>query len=502
MRVVRFTGTLTLLSKGELVTLKTGSPAFSVGPGTELTLLSGEAWLLADAATVRADANDSLSLLIAEGRPALSVLAGTVEVTLAGETRGYGPGSLVWLRPAAPPSLPEPPPAAPDAAPSPATPWRGLRIAIELHPYYTLRETYDSNVNLVPPDRPGGVVVGGGVVGAWTTTNNLGMRLLMPLSRAHKVEANYDFRAVTYSRQGKTNNSMDQSVGVTYSYTGPRGISLGASNSYANTVDPPFSELTQRERRWQNSVGVFGRAPVSRKLFLHADGSHTTHKYLGRAIGGLLNHYEQSFGGGLGVQLTPKSDLRASYHRTIVHYSAGRKANSKGHSGDLAIQGKLTPRLRGTASVGVHRRDYDDVTGVIKAFVTTWQTAADLNYSVGRRTNLSLTASRAVTESTFGDNRFYTATRVGSGVMHAIGKLTLGVTGSFEVDHYPQSAQTGGIAANRRDDIYTLAGNADYRLKEWLSFGLSHQYLEKNSIFTGQFNYQAHRTSLEARVQF
>ncbi|MBI5210973.1 MAG: outer membrane beta-barrel protein [Elusimicrobia bacterium] len=550
LKVVAFVGELKLRVGSDIVELKPGSRAFDIPLGSEVTVLAGDVTLLAEGNMIAARPDDRFRFVRGQGQATIEVVSGSLSVTSQGVTRPLEPGgSLSWpvpgltaeepaappaqpvaqpVEPAAPPVEPVVPPAEPAAppptaaqppAPAPPAPeapvkeppkglWSsvfktpGVRIQIELHPYYTLRETYDSNIYLVAPDKPNADVVGGGVVGSWITQNNLGVKLVMPLSRRHKLGAGYDFSASHYSKASKTNNALNSAVTTDYSYSGGRGFSASLSNSYSNTGDPAFTELTARERRWQNTTTGRADLEMSRRIYVFADGSHSISKYLSGSMGRLLNRYEQAFGGGAGLMLGPKTKVYASYHRNIIHYSAGRDANNKGNTLDVGVAGQITAKLKGAASMGFHGRRYDGATGSVKQKENTWVTSVDLAYAIARRTQASLLAYRRVNEATSGDNRFSEGTGLSLSLMHAWQKLTVGASGSWGVDRYPEAITMGGMTASRRDDLYSFGLMAGYKVKEWLSTGLSYTRMERHSIFTRQFNYGVNRTSLDLRVAF
>jgi hypothetical protein len=58
----------------------------------------------------------------------------------------------------------------------------GIKLgAMEVHPFYRFTETYDSNIYLVPRNKAGGVIVGGGVVGSLITQNKAGFKASLPV---------------------------------------------------------------------------------------------------------------------------------------------------------------------------------------------------------------------------------------------------------------------------------------------------------------------------------
>lgn len=536
--LVSFSEALSLESGGQITVFSEGSPAYFALPGQETSVLSGEAVFQYGSAAITAVSSTRFTYLVQEGAPRVTVHAGSLKVSMGGVSRVFSPGETVDLRaplamaaaaalpttssgdvsapgvpaPTKEPVAPAPEPAALGAeAPVPPTPSgdvsapsgeprRSWKINMELKPFYSLKESYDSNIYRVPRDKPGAVIVGGGVVGSWITNNTLGAKLLIPLSRSHKAEAQYKISATNYSRQSRANDAYDNSVDFNYIYSGKR-LKTKAFNTYTNTEIPAFSEIVVRERRWQNNSGFSAEVEQGRSLVYTIDGQHSVHKYVARTLGGILNHYEQSLGGSFGYKIMPKTKLYAAYHRSIVHYSAGRQANSKAHAGDLGIEGQLTTKIKGRIQAGFQQRRYDELTGVPR-IARNWQGVLDLHYAVTRQIKMTLSGSRAFTESTSNRNRYYIGSNVRSTIKYDLKRYALGVNGSYQVDRYPESDTQGGITATRRDDLYSGGLTGEYRLKEWLNLTASYSHLARFSIFSGQFNYRAHVSGLEISISF
>ncbi len=510
--IISFSGSLDLLSGGRYTSLKPGAATYSIQPGEELTVVTGEATLMNDGASIKADKGDSLIFLLTNGQPAVLVRAGAVEVTSSqGETSAYKPGDLALLAPSLAP-MPEAGPMSPEAASPMTSNWDPLKalakldtlekpslnLQIELHPYYKLRQIYDSNIYMVPAGNP---VVGGGVVSSMIMQNNLGVRFDVPLSERHKFGGSYDFQATNYAKQSRGNNALDQSISLGYRYQPTRAVSLTLTDSYANTQDPAFSEIVVRERHWQNMAGV--KLEIEHKrLVTSLDFQDTMTKYLSPGLGGFLNHYELAFGGSLGLRLGPKSKVYTAYHRKILHYTAGRDADSKNHAVDLGLSGELTSKLNGSVSAGYNVRRYDrDVTGSVRDN-RAWQSSVELSYRAARNTELHGTFTRVVNESTFGANRFYISNAGSLGLRQSLHKMSLGVEGSVGVDGYSDPVTAGGLTAKRRDHLYGLQLSADYDIRNWLAAGIGFKRLARFSNFSHQFNYVTNRTSAELRVTF
>jgi len=387
---------------------------------------------------------------------------------------------------------------------------------LELHPYYKLQETYDSNIYMVPKDLSG-VQVGGGVKSAWITDNNLGIEFVLPISAIHKVKAGYDFQALNYSRDPKTNNAINQKVNVGYDYKSG-AYKANVMDAYVNTEDPAFSQDASRERRWNNKFGMGGEySPVGGNLFVGASFDHATDKYLSSVMAGMLNRYTQTYGVKGGYKIQPKTRAFMGYRREIVHYTVKgtNRPNSKSHYVEFGVEGDIAPKLKGNITTGLGVRHYDNdggryivnnvAVGIRRTKTTTrnWTLGSMLSYKPMERSLVNLAVNRGYSESTFDRSAFYISNNVMLGYQHKLPmRLTAMADVSMGIDKYSETATVGGMTANRRDDIYQQKLGLDYEANDWATVGLSYLHRQKFSIFSGQYNYNDHQTSLFAKVKF
>lgn len=518
MNVISFTGSLEVLSGGKAISLRPGSAGYALKPGAELLVSSGDADLLCEGTIVRVTRGDSFLYIITEGQPSLIVRQGQVDVrTPDGKTRVYSAGQLAWLLSAPPAAMPLSPVSAGEPAPVPAEQsaspaWDPLKalaarmderprlsLELELRPFYRLRTLYDDNIYLVPAASP---PVGGGVQSSLIMHNELGVRLSLPLSRRHKLEGGYSFKATSYSKQPKTNNAYDQTVDASFSFEPARGWQSKLWENYLNTEDPAFSEVVARERRWQNQAGGKVEGELGRRLVIGADLSHTRHHYLSPALAAVLDRWELVGGPSIGVRVMPKTVLSAAWRRQIIKYTAGRQADSRAHLLDLKLEGPLSEKIKGTVSAGAQLRDYDHPVAGLQSKARTLQSTVRLDYAASRLSSFSLGFSRSVNEAVAGGNLYYISTGGDLGARRKLQSLTFGADVGMQVDRYPGASTVGGLTARRRDELYRGGLTLDYAAKQWLSFGLSQQRLQRHSTFTREFNYKANRTALEMRVTF
>lgn len=538
--VVSFGDFLWLRVDGKAVALEPGSAAFELPVGARTVVAQGGATLLARDALLRVDAGDDFTVGRIDGNLRLLVSAGAVEVSvpgrppllvqagrfaaLSGPEAGTLPGTAAAKPPPAastpaPAAVPAPAPAAP-AGPAPGD-WDPLtalasgmnklsglrapelRLVLELHPFYRLTETYDSNIYMVPKERAGAARVGGGVAGSWITVNELGTTWKLPLSKAHALRGSYAAKASNYSHQGRTNNAVDQTILAGWDYTGKRGVKASLTDTYVNTEDPAFSEQVARQRRMSNEVAGSLDVEHSRRLFTTLKGRYQISKYLDPSLARNLNRYETAVGLDVGMRVAPKTRVYTAYQRELMHYSAGRADHSVAHRVGLGVTGVLTSRLSGRVQADMHFRRFTGGTTNQDQNTTNFLASVNLKYQATRRLEGRLGAWRDLSQTTFGVNRFYTATGASLGASQAFRKWTLSLDGTYETNRYPEATTLRSVQySNRRDDVYTGTVAAAYKLRAWLSTDLSYQRLQRHSNLPDEFNYGADRTSLSLRIQF
>lgn len=390
---------------------------------------------------------------------------------------------------------------------------------MSLHPYYRFSEMYDSNIFLQPRSKVAGNNANnnaaGPVLGSWITGSNLGVKLSLPMTEAHRFDLGYDFLWLAYSKDPDVNNAVHQKADGGYRYRGPMGVSGSVKNAYMNTTDPATSELTQRAKRWQNTFSADGEyAPKGGNLFVGADAAHTTHKYIQHPdavtanLPALLNRYEQQFGVKGGWKLAPKTRLFTAYHRQLIHYSVFQAApakSNKAHMVDFGMEGVIAPKLTGQVQTGFQYREYDKAPAAtpITRVTRNWTLGTKLTYKPMERCAWNLGLARNVQESTFGTSRFYISNTASLGMTHKLPyKLSAGLNASVGFDKYPETGTLGGVTRNRRDDLYQQDVALDYAIQEWMKTGIRYTHRQKHSVFSEQFNYDDHQTTLNFGLTF
>lgn len=382
---------------------------------------------------------------------------------------------------------------------------------LALHPHYTLTEVYDSNIYLVPRDQPGRTV-GGGVRGSWITKNELGLEAALPWRNLHNLTGGYAVESHNYTTDAKANDTVNQTAHLDYAYAGAYGLTFRTGDTYLNTTDQAFSQLVDRNRRWSNTAYVaVDYEPKNGKLTGGVDASHTVNKYLGDSIGRQLNRYSQRAGFNVGYKVQPQTKVYVSYHRGLTHYSVGRAVgeqdkNSKSHDLGVGVTGVVAPKVTGRAEAGVSYREYDEApVGGVTRVTRNMTVTTDLTWKPQDRTDVILSLSRGLQESISASNRFYISNSAVLDIKHRLPrKFSVGANLAFGLDKYPdtQFIGTTGARGDRRDDIYQGGAWVEYDIQAWLSTGLSYVFRERDSTFSGQFNYQDQQTAWNLALKF
>ncbi|MFI5360970.1 MAG: outer membrane beta-barrel protein [Elusimicrobiota bacterium] len=386
---------------------------------------------------------------------------------------------------------------------------------LAFHPYYKLSETYDTNIYLAPPDQLGSGQIGGGVRDSWITGNDLGFEANLPRHHSTNLSLGYDFNSQLYSNLPSVNSAIDQAAHADYSYAGAHGLTYKAGDSFLSTSDQAFSELTQRAHRWMNRAAAsIDYAPERSKLTAGVDADDETDKYIDPTLGALLNRYQQDAGFSVGYMVEPKTEVYASYHRQIIHYTVNPTgglpdSDNKSHSAAAGASGQHTNKISGRIEAGAMYRVYDaaPVSGAPRV-ARTPTVSTQLTYRYDKDTTAVFDVSRYLQVSIDPLNPFYYSNSAALALSHNLPrKFAVGIDLSVGKNQYVASETDvnpdGGVSTGyRRDDLYEGGLWVGYEMQLWLSARLAYDCRVRNSTLTGQYNYADQRTTWFVKATF
>ncbi|MBI3288411.1 MAG: outer membrane beta-barrel protein [Elusimicrobia bacterium] len=389
--------------------------------------------------------------------------------------------------------------------------------ALSLNPYYGFETRYEDNIYRVPRNINNHAVSGGGVRGSWIFSNNLGLRLAMPVGEQHKVTGMYDVVFDNYKTQPSANNAINQRISAGYEFKGSK-LSAKVNEDYINTQDPAFNPngtvvngaLVARERRWQNTLGTSLDYALGDKFFAGVDAQTSRQQYLNHSGGAaslanILNTSEVSFGVKGGYKIAPKTKVFAAIHRVLLHYTEEtRQDNHRDWLVDFGVEGQLTARLKGLVQGGFDYKhfDFDSSNPTRQRISRHARTLIKLDFTSSENGLATLTANRASNDSSSTGSRYFISSGVNLAYRHKFGKVTAGVNGGVQYDKYSDNFTVGTETKTRRDDNYQLGVKADYQIKQWLSTGLFYTHNARYSTFSRQFNYKDNVTGANVRFSF
>jgi hypothetical protein len=379
---------------------------------------------------------------------------------------------------------------------------------LAIHPFYKLSETYDSNIFLVPPDQPGVGQVGGGIVSSWITKNEFGVETHLPWNHVNSLDLGYGFESDVYTTLPAVNNTINQALHGDYVREGTHGMTYKAGDQYVNTTDQAFSQLIQRARRWMNRAYVEADyVQPNGRLAWGVNADHQRDKYVDPTLGALLDRYQEDFGGNIGYMVQPKTKVYVSYLRSIIHYSvdpaAGPDNDNKSHTFAGGVTGQISPKVTGKIEVGDTYRYYDAVIAGQPQIYNTPVVTTSLRWDADKYTFANLTVSRSFQESIDASNAFYYDNNATLNLQHRFPhKFAAGIDLSVELDQYDNTQTFLTTTGTRRDDLYQYGVWVQYDIQQWLSTGLAYIYRERDSTFSGQFNYTDSQVVWNAAFKF
>ncbi len=336
---------------------------------------------------------------------------------------------------------------------------------LEINPFVTTQESYDSNIYLEMNGKDSSMI----------NRTSLGVDLLHKLGSRVNLKGGYTMELLSYDESPTTNNAVHNLANIGATVRLPRDMKLSVDNKYADTTDQATTQETDRAERIQNNAVARFEAPIRGKFGFALEAGHTYHDYVKVAANDKLDREELLAGADLTYQLMPKTKAMLSHRYGDLDYRLDTdKGDATYHNVDLGLVGNIAPKLTGTVRAGVQMRDYDANTATAPNAdddIDTFGYSAQLVWKAVPRTDIVLYAKRANVETTYGDSRFYTSTLTDLSFSREVRKVKLTLGGGYEFIEYAEN--TAGTNRPREDQNITARLSADYNIQKWLQAGLS-----------------------------
>ncbi len=339
---------------------------------------------------------------------------------------------------------------------------------MEVNPFMSTLESYDSNIYLIKHDAKGAVI----------NRTSLGFGLVEKVGSRLDLTGGYSMDILNYSRASNINNATHHNANFSAKAILPKEMTVGVNDNYKQTTDQANSETTARAKRIENTVALKYDAPLRGKFGFAVVLQNVYNNYLASSFAG-LDRAENQAGVDLTYQWQPKTKVVASYRYGALNYENTNTNDATYNNMDLGLVGNIAPKVEGTVSVGMQARNYKHDSGTAKNDITTMGYSAQAIWKAIERTDVTIYGKRANIESTYGTSRFYTSTMLNVGATRMINKVKLGLNLGYEGVQYPE--KTTATTPKRLDENTSVGITAVYNIQKWLTTDAGFTYKNRNS---------------------
>lgn len=362
--------------------------------------------------------------------------------------------------------------------------------AMEFHPFASVKQKYESNIFLEPSS---------GAAEDFITDFKLGMGIELPLVPQRQEDfmmtVSYEadiIRFWDHDAQNRVDHLASGLLDLTFS----NDLRLRIGDNFEKTEDPPDSERTAIEERFQNAFDT--TISYDRERIRVQGGFRAVRDDYDDLDN--LDRTDNMFTGAIFYQIFPKTSVFAEYNYGMISYDNNMtNSDSEYHQGRLGLEGNLLPKVTGTVkagyrTVGYDESDKDDFSG--------FTLYGKIKYNATKRTVINLSAELTSNESSYSTNSYYESILVKLTLDHQIVERFWFYSGGFYGENrYPDETIENFITRKRRDDIWGLNTGMRYEIRRWLYVRTGYEYKERDSNFA-EFDYVDHIASVALSVMF
>ena len=362
--------------------------------------------------------------------------------------------------------------------------------ALQLHPVAAYKQTYDTNVFLGPR---------GQEEMDWISDYLVGIAAKTPIipSRAEDFIAAGEYHAnfLNFMRFDK-NDRVDHTAHVALRGNFDNGIGLKFTEDFLKTQDPANNEFSGLQKRIWNQMD--GRANYTHdKITIETAYTVIMNRYIKEHDFSNDDHMVSAI---VYYNLSAKTRLLNEFNvGRILYYNSSTNSNSYYIQDRIGAEGKIAPKLTGTAKFGFRAQEYARDNAKDLAQLVAF---GNLKYELSERTNLNLYGESRPEESTYTPNNYYTSNIVGFKGEHLLTNRIALEGGIFwAYDLYPEVTTEGDSTGKRRDTLCGANVGVKYELRKWWLLNAGYLAKQRDSRFHN-FNYNDQQVSLRTSFLF
>ncbi len=258
---------------------------------------------------------------------------------------------------------------------------------------------------------------------------------------------------------------------------------LKIGDTFLYTSDQANSELTERAKRLNNNVYLSARTSADKKFGFGVVANDSYDYYIDNPWKYDLTRNRVNAGVQAFYNISAKTSAFVEYVYTNIAYKDNTNNDSDGSTVALGIEGKIAPKVSGTAKVNYVMRDYSHDLPGYSSYEDLVGYYVALDWNPTERNTIRLSGERRFEESVYENNRYFTDTLVALYGSHKLSdKLTAGLTLAYENMAYDRANNDG---VKRSDDLFTVRPELGYQFQEWLSAGVWYQFRNRDSNTNG-----------------
>ena len=336
--------------------------------------------------------------------------------------------------------------------------------ALEIHPFVSVKETYDDNIFAVAKD----------TTRDWVNTITPGIKLVLPVRR-HLFTAEYNAVINSYSSYS-SENTTDHNAKVLADFKLGSLFGLTFSDTYTKGHEPRVSSTSgQIEKFEKNAASVTATYQLADRSKIQMDYTRTSWNFM---LSEYRSRQEDLVSAYFYYRFMPKTSAFVEYDwKNIVYDEKVSGLDSRVHSGFLGLTWDMSASTRGTLKGGYLQKKFDAAN---KEEYGTWGASADISHAFSDDASLKIIAMRDVNESSAVGTRYFVTTGAFAEYTH---KLTYKISAvarvSYGVDDYSDAIAPDTVA--RSDKTFLGGAGLKYQMRDWLEFALDYNYRDRSS---------------------
>lgn len=260
----------------------------------------------------------------------------------------------------------------------------------------------------------------------------------------------------------------------------PGGLKAALKEDFAHTSTPPGTELTGRIDSTTNVLAPGVEYGFAERYAVGVDYAWTRVDFEGNVD--QLDRDEHLMGLTGFYRVQPKTDLLLNYSYGVKDFDSDARRDVTRHLVLGGVRGFLTDKLTSTFRLGYESREPDHRSAATYHGLVVM---GDWIFQPTERTTFALLTQRAVEESVFATNFWYTSTLVTFTAGHSLTpklRATARVFGGTN-DYPDKAAKVDGRFLWRTDDLVGVGFALDYQIQKWLLVGADWAHTDRRSNF-------------------